>query len=138
MYPELARTALPSDAIWHPELEYQQAGKKYPLALFGTKHVLDLNEQLKANEQKLDKLVKVSEAAPLIEETGFRAATAAKFLVAWSHDGRVRSEGAFACLAGVNPIPASSGNTVSHRLNRGWGQKAQQHLAHCCGQQDDP
>lgn len=25
----------------------------------------------------------------------------------------------FACLAGVNPIPASSGNTVRHRLNRG-------------------
>lgn len=29
------------------------------------------------------------------------------------------SEAAFASLAGVNPIPASSGNTVRHRLNRG-------------------
>ncbi|MBE4718174.1 hypothetical protein DAD99_08490 [Pseudarthrobacter sp. AB1] len=38
---------------------------------------------------------------------------------AWSHEGRVRSEAAFSCLAGVNPIPASSGNTVRHRLNRG-------------------
>ncbi|MFR9773768.1 transposase, partial [Nocardia sp. SC052] len=37
----------------------------------------------------------------------------------WSHHGRIRSEAAFACLAGVNPIPASSGNTVRHRLNRG-------------------
>ncbi len=45
--------------------------------------------------------------------------TAAKCLVAWSHEGRVRSEAAFACLAGVNPIPASSGNTTRHRLNRG-------------------
>ncbi|MGB9036711.1 MAG: IS110 family transposase [Paeniglutamicibacter sp.] len=83
------------------------------------KHVLDLEEQLKSNEQKLDELVKVSEAAPLLEEKGFRAVTAAKCLVAWSHEGRVRSEAAFACLAGVNPIPASSGNTVRHRLNRG-------------------
>ena len=83
------------------------------------KHILDLDEQLKANEQKLDELVKVSEAAPLLEEKGFRAVTAAKCLVAWSHEGRVRSEAAFACLAGVNPIPASSGNTVRHRLNRG-------------------
>jgi transposase len=37
----------------------------------------------------------------------------------WSHQGRVRSEAAFASLAGVSPIPASSGNTVRHRLNRG-------------------
>lgn len=35
------------------------------------------------------------------------------------HLGRVRSEAAFASLAGVNPIPASSGNTVRHRINRG-------------------
>lgn len=83
------------------------------------KHILDLDGQLKANEQKLDELVKVSEAAPLLEEKGFRAVAAAKCLVAWSHEGRVRSEAAFACLAGVNPIPASSGNTVRHRLNRG-------------------
>ncbi|PQZ87731.1 hypothetical protein CQ018_17450 [Arthrobacter sp. MYb227] len=82
-------------------------------------HVLDLGEQLKSNEQKLDELVKVSEAAPLLEEKGFRAVTAAKCLVAWSHEGRVRNEAAFASLAGVNPIPASSGNTVRHRLNRG-------------------
>ena len=83
------------------------------------KHILNLVEALNANEQKLDELVKVSEAAPLLEEKGFQAVTAAKCLVAWSHEGRVRSEAAFACLAGVNPIPASSGNTVRHRLNRG-------------------
>ncbi|MGO4587201.1 IS110 family transposase [Arthrobacter sp. 2RAF6] len=83
------------------------------------KHILNLDQQLKSNEKQLDELVKVSEAAPLLEEKGFRAVTAAKCLVAWSHEGRVRSEAAFACLAGVNPIPASSGNTVRHRLNRG-------------------
>ncbi|MHA7176161.1 IS110 family RNA-guided transposase [Arthrobacter sp. Sr24] len=83
------------------------------------KNILDLGDQLKSNEQKLDELVKVSEAAPLLEEKGFQAVAAAKCLVAWSHEGRVRSEAAFASLAGVNPIPASSGNTVRHRLNRG-------------------
>lgn len=31
----------------------------------------------------------------------------------------MRNEAAFAALAGVNPIPASSGNTIRHRLNRG-------------------
>ena len=40
-------------------------------------------------------------------------------IAAWSHPGRVRSEAAFPKLAGVCPIPASSGNTTRHRLNRG-------------------
>ena len=83
------------------------------------KHILDLDQQLMANEQQLDELVKASEPAPLLHETGFKAITAAKCFVAWSHEGRVRDEAAFACLAGVNPIPASSGNTTRHRLNRG-------------------
>lgn len=48
-----------------------------------------------------------------------QAITVAKCFVAWSREGRVRDEAAFACLAGVNPIPASSGNTIRHRLNRG-------------------
>ena len=37
----------------------------------------------------------------------------------WSHPGRVRSEAGFARLAGVAPIPASSGQTIRHRLSRG-------------------
>jgi transposase len=32
--------------------------------------------------------------------------------------GRLRSAAAFAALAGVNPIPASSGQVTRHRLNR--------------------
>ncbi|HEY1154733.1 MAG TPA: transposase, partial [Arthrobacter sp.] len=83
------------------------------------KHVLDLGEQLKSNEQTLDELVKVSEAAPLLEEKGFQAVAAAKCLVAWSHEGRVRSEAAFSCLAGVNPILHRPGNIVRYRLNHG-------------------
>jgi len=36
----------------------------------------------------------------------------------WSHAGRLRSEAAFAALAGANPIPESSGQVTRHRLNR--------------------
>jgi transposase len=54
-----------------------------------------------------------------LKEKGFATTTAAKCLTAWSHHGRVRTEAEFASLAGVNPIPASSGNTTRHRLNRG-------------------
>ncbi len=43
---------------------------------------------------------------------------ATTILTVWSHPGRIRNEGAFAMLAGVAPIPASSGKTTRHQLNR--------------------
>lgn len=58
-------------------------------------------------------------APDLLTLTGVGPVTAAVMLVAWSHPGRIRSEAAFAALAGTCPIPASSGNTSRHRLNRG-------------------
>jgi transposase len=45
--------------------------------------------------------------------------SAAQVLVSWSHAGRLRSEAAFAALAGTNPIPTSSGQVTRYRLNRG-------------------
>jgi transposase len=83
------------------------------------KRISDLDAEIKANGNRITELVEISEAAPLLQEPGFGPVTAAICLTAWSHHGRVRSEAAFASLAGVNPIPASSGNTVRHRLNRG-------------------
>ena len=38
--------------------------------------------------------------------------------ISWSHPGRLASEAAFARLAGVAPIPASSGQTIRYRLDR--------------------
>jgi transposase len=58
-------------------------------------------------------------APPLLAEPGVGPITAAQVLVAWSHPGRLRSEAAFARLAGAPPIPASSGMVVRHRLDRG-------------------
>ncbi|MFQ6331851.1 transposase [Nocardia sp. CWNU-33] len=49
---------------------------------------------------------------------GIGPVTAAIIICAYSHHGRIRSEAAFAALAGVAPRSASSGNTVRHRLNR--------------------
>ncbi len=83
------------------------------------KRVVDLNEQLAANQAQMIDLIRASKAAALLDKTGIGPVTAAVVYTAWSHAGRVRSEAAFAALAGVNPIPASSGNTIRHRLNRG-------------------
>ena len=54
----------------------------------------------------------------LLDQPGVGTISAAIVLCAWSHPGRCRNEGAFAKLAGVAPIPASSGATTRHRLNR--------------------
>jgi transposase len=54
----------------------------------------------------------------LLTEPGIGVITAAELLCAWSHPGRLRSDAAFAALAGVAPIPASSGRVIRYRLNR--------------------
>jgi transposase len=54
----------------------------------------------------------------ILDQPGVGIVSAAHVLCAWSHPGRFHSEAAFAMLAGVAPIPASSGQTVRYRLNR--------------------
>ena len=55
----------------------------------------------------------------LLAQPGVGPIVAATILCAWSHPGRIRSEAAFAKLAGVALIKANSGKiTTRHRLNR--------------------
>jgi transposase len=62
----------------------------------------------------------VAELAPtLLAKVGIGPVSAAQAIVSWSHHGRCRNDAAFAALAGASPIPASSGRTIRHRLNRG-------------------
>jgi transposase len=73
-----------------------------------------------AAELRTEILAHVRALAPsLLEEPGVGPIVAAQVIVSWSHKGRVRSEAAFARLAGVAPIPASSGQTTRYRLSRG-------------------
>jgi transposase len=60
---------------------------------------------------------------PLLAEHGVGPISAAQVMIAWSHQGRVHSEAAFARLGGAAPIPASSGQTVRNRLDRGGDRK---------------
>ncbi len=56
---------------------------------------------------------------------GVGLATAADLLVAVGENpDRMRSEGSFAMMCGVSPIPAPSGKTRRHRLNRGGNRSA--------------
>ena len=80
--------------------------------------ILTLDRLLKTNLTEIRTLV--DKLCPtLLEHPGIGPVTAAIALTAWSHPGRFRNEAAFASLAGVNPIPASSGRITRHRLNRG-------------------
>ncbi|RZL26412.1 MAG: hypothetical protein EOP31_07235 [Rhodococcus sp. (in: high G+C Gram-positive bacteria)] len=46
--------------------------------------------------------------------------TAAQLLItAGGNPDRLKSKASFAALCGTSPIPASSGKTTRHRLNRG-------------------
>ena len=69
-------------------------------------------------EREIDAHVRAL-APQLLDEPGVGPIVAAQLLGAWSHRGRLRSEAAFARLAGVAPLPASSGQTNKHRLSRG-------------------
>jgi transposase len=81
------------------------------------RRILWLEAEAEDHASAIELLVK--QIAPqLLEEVGVGPLTAAELIVAWSHPGRVRSEAAFAQMAGVAPVPASSGQITRYRLNR--------------------
>jgi transposase len=83
---------------------------------------------LDAQLERLDELIipLVTARAPgLLRLHGVGPDTAALLLVAaGDHPERLRSESSRAHLCGVAPIPASSGKTSRHRLNRGGNREA--------------
>jgi glycine/D-amino acid oxidase-like deaminating enzyme len=104
---------------WRPREEDLATATARTEAVRLAKRILVLDAEITDNTNRIGELVDASPAAELVEETGIGPVTAATVLVAWSHPGRIRNEAAFAALAGVSPLPASSGNTTRHRLNRG-------------------
>lgn len=83
-----------------------------------------LNEEISTHEKVLTQLT--TQAAPELSAAfAVGPDTAAEMLiVAGDNPDRIRSEPAFAKLCGVAPIPASSGMTNRHRLNRGGHRQA--------------
>lgn len=60
-----------------------------------------------------------------MQAKGIATITAAQLLItAGDNPERIASEAAFAMLCGAAPIPASSGRTTRHRLNRGGDRAA--------------
>lgn len=86
------------------------------------------HQQLTTEISDLDELLEPLVAAinpALATAHGVGPDTAGQLLVtAGDNHHRLRSEAAFAMLCGVAPIPASSGKTTRHRLNRGGDRHA--------------
>ena len=117
----LARRRLPRDASREHAIRYAEI-RRLALALCkASRQLADNSKQLRAV---------VAELAPgLMDRHGVGPVTAAQAVVSFSHPGRCRNDAAFAALAGTCPLPASSGRTVRHRLNRG-GDRALNRAVH--------
>jgi transposase len=90
-------------------------------ALLALRSVARRIKQLIVEERELAREIKTltEKLAPqLLGQPGVGPLLAAQVVLSWSHKGRLRSEAAFARLAGVAPIPASSGQTIRYRLDR--------------------
>ena len=83
-----------------------------------------LSEEIAEADHELDQLV--HQVAPaLLALPGVGPEVAGQVLTsAGDNPNRIKSEAAFAHLCGVAPIPASSGRTRRHRLNRGGDRSA--------------
>ena len=85
---------------------------------------LMLDAEIKSHDAALDALT--TACAPALKEAhGMATGTAAEMLIlVGDNPERIRSEAAFAKLCGACPIPASSGKSTRHRLNRGGHRQA--------------
>jgi transposase len=120
------RTLLETCAALRPDrarLEDPTHATKHALRLLARRHH-SLSLEIAELDDDLDTLVAAIHPQ-LLDVHGVGTDTAGQLLVtAGANHDRLRSEAAFAALCGVCPVPASSGRTHRHRLNRGGDRAA--------------
>jgi transposase len=113
-------------AAWRPDLtSYREVESAYKISLKSLgRRYLELHDEI----ADLDAMIRaiVDELAPnLVARNSIGPVGAAQLLLtAGDNPERLRSEASFAALCGVSPVPASSGKTIRHRLNRGGDRAA--------------
>ena len=104
-------------------LDSPTAAAKYTLRSLARRY-RQLSREIRDLKTELERLIRMT-APALVKAFGIGPDTAATLLIAaGSNPDRLHSEAAFASLCGVSPIPASSGKTNRHRLNRGGDRQA--------------
>ncbi len=113
-------------AAWRPDLTgYRDVEEAYKIALKSlARRYLELHDEVADLDDMIEAIV--TDLAPeLIARNGVGLNSAAQLLLtAGDNPERLRSEASFAALCGVSPVPASSGKTTRHRLNRGGDRAA--------------
>ena len=128
-------------AAWRPDtVGYRDPVVATKLSLKSlARRILDINDEI----AELDRFIVplVEELAPsLLELEGVGTENAGAVMVAvGDNPDRLRSEASFAMMCGVCPIPASSGKTQRHRLNRGGNRQANSalHMVVVCRMRTD-
>ncbi len=104
-------------------LDNPKMAAKYALRSLARRY-RQLSDEVRDLDSEIVRLTQ-SVAPSLVDAFGVGPTTAATLLkTAGSNPDRLHSEAAFASLCGVKPIPASSGKTNRHRLNRGGDRQA--------------
>ena len=113
-------------AAWRPDLTgYRDVEAAYRISLKSlARRYLELHDEIADLDTMIGAIV--DELAPeLVARNSIgRNGAAQLLLTAGDNPERLRSEAGFAALCGVSPVPASSGKTVRHRLNRGGDRAA--------------
>jgi transposase len=113
-------------AAWRPDLtDYRNVISAYRIALKSLgRRYLELHDEIADLDATI--IAIVDELAPaLVARNSIGHGSAAQLLLtAGENAERLRSEASFAALCGVSPVPASSGKTTRHRLNRGGDRAA--------------
>ena len=113
-------------AAWRPDLTaYREVEAAYRISLKSlARRYLELHDEIADLDAMISAIV--DDLAPeLIARNSIGYTGAAQLLLtAGDNPERLRSEASFAALCGVSPVPASSGKTIRHRLNRGGDRAA--------------
>ena len=119
---ELIRTL----AAWRPDMtDYRNVASAYRITLRSlARRYLELHDEIGDLDRMIGAIV--DELAPdLVAQNSIGHESAAQLLLtAGDNAERLHSEASFAALCGVSPVPASSGKTTRHRLNRGGDRAA--------------
>jgi len=113
-------------ASTRPDLtDYKDITTAYRITLKSlARRYVELHDEI-ADLDKMIATIVESLAPELIQQKAVGYESAAQLLITLGDNPeRLRSESSFAALCGVSPIPASSGKTNRHRLNRGGDRAA--------------
>ena len=105
--------------------DYKDITSAYRIAFKSlARRYLELHDEIADLDVMMNSIV--NELAPeLVQQKAIGFVTAAQLLITiGDNPERLKSEASFAALCGVSPIPASSGKTHRHRLNRGGDRAA--------------